>query len=170
MSKKQLEARKRNYEKAQQALAVPSLSYKIQNKYELLVNLVGIVDDVIQDLGEDAPYLFKGSTSSFKELNRALDKCMECVRKDFYHEQNAELYADAATKIPVVTDMIEKVLWGIKAGHALELDTFIKTYIMKPSTEKNEKYNFAVDYLERHKGKMTEEMIKAWEEYIENNK
>lgn len=170
MSKKQQEALKRNYEKAQAAIANPELSYTIQEKFETLINAIAVVDDIIQDLSVDAPFLFRGSISSFKRLNKALDESMECIRKDFYHDERAALYEKTSTKIPLMSKIVCDVLWGIKSGNLLEIDTWIKTYLKKPSLEKEERLNFAIDYVSRHKKQMDENTLQTWMNYIEANK
>lgn len=173
--KRQREAIIRDKNAVDKMWSDPDLFYKVQQNYEAMLNLVAMLDIVVQDLSEDAPFLFRGNTQCYKRLLRSLDECMENLRTDpiLYgrNNDNDAAYFDEIQTSYKLLAMVKGLLLRCNTEKGLlETDSIIKLHVVTPTLEKREKYRMAHETLRRHQWEFPAEYLERWRKYEEQNK
>lgn len=164
---------KRNRECVDRMWDNPEVFYNIQQNYEAMINLTAIMDIVVQDVQEHAPFLFYGKAQCFKRLTRALDECMEWIRTDplLFGARDPKLYEEQIMTSFKLLNIVKGVLLRCNTNEGLmQADTLVKLHIVTPQLERADKYRIAHETLRRHGHEFTPEVRQKWEAWESKNK
>ena len=174
MSKAQVQTKLRSAELARAMSASPELFYRIQQNYEVMINLAALIDYCVQDINEDAPFLFHDKAQCFRRLNRDLDECLEYVRKDpflYADKRHAKEYEEATMSVGRLMELVKGLLLHTNTEQSFtDVETLMRLHIIKPSVLKADKYRIAHETLKRHRYEYSPEVRKRWEDFEEANK
>lgn len=183
-TKSQVEKLKKDKELADKMWANPELFYQVQNSFECLLNLAALVDIAAQDVGTNAPFMFKGRANSLsklqknlkaimKELNDNLDEVMEYLRTDpiIFGGKAQDMFVDTISDTYKLYDIFKMMVLKMSTVDGfIQLDSVAKTYINNPTLLKQDKKRIGEETLNRHKKDFSPEVIQRWEKFIEENK
>ncbi|MBR6250725.1 MAG: hypothetical protein IKR17_05975 [Bacteroidales bacterium] len=153
--------------------ADPNVFYRVQQNFEAMVNLVSMLDICVQDIDDDAPFLFHNKAHCFKDLSKALDACMEWLRKDpmlFGREKNDDKFFDQVVFSNDLLKVFKNILLRVGTQNGLvEVDSVVKLHLVNPNIEKYDRWRIAHETLRRHRYEFPIEYLRTWEEYEKAN-
>lgn len=172
MKQSKREKLQKNYELLQQIWNNPELFYRIQQNYEVMLNLVSLIDIVVQDLNEHAPFLFHDKSQCYRRLNRELDACMENLRTDpiLFGAAKADVYEDQIKTSYKLLDIFKGILLRCNTDEGLmQVDSVVKLNIISPAIERADKHRIASETIKRHASEYSPENLERWRKYEADN-
>lgn len=153
--------------------ADPNVFYRVQQNFEAMINLASLLDIVVQDINEDAPFLFHNKAQCFRKLNRSLDECMEWLRTDpmlFGRERNDDKFLDQIKTSNTLLNIFKNILLRTCTDTGLmEVDSVVKLHIANPNIERADKYRIANETLKRHQWEFPAEYLETWRAFERSN-
>lgn len=126
----------------------PERYIKAHEAIEVLMNLSGLIDNAVQTLDEIAPFILYGKAHAYKDLQKALDGCVEYARKML---NNDDMYMDCVKDNMRLYDIIHAVLRMADTQKGwLQLDSVARTYIERP------------EYTNRYRNRLIKKGIEYW--------
>ncbi len=124
------EIEERNARLAREMERDPERYIKVHEAIEILMNVSMLVDNAVQTIDEFAPFLLYGKMHGFKDLHKALDKCVKKARADMSDDS---LYMSCVRDSFRLYDIFVAILRMSDTEQGwIQLDTVAKTYIEAP--------------------------------------
>ena len=84
MTKKEI--KERNLRLSVEMQCDPEKYIKAHEAIEILMNVSGLIDNAVQTIDELAPFLLYGKVHAYKDMQKALDKCVEYSRESLAND------------------------------------------------------------------------------------